>query len=64
MSKADVYGFDRKVAFYERLHQCRVNRKLVISPTIDERARLVAQKLGIEVYGYAADVDTTVLDEV
>lgn len=56
MSKSDMYIFDRKVAFYEKYHQRKINRKLVISPMVDSRALPVAQNLGIEVYGYAEDV--------
>ena len=50
------YG-NRKVAFYEKHHQRRVDRKLVISPMVDPRALPVAQNLGIEIYSYAEDVN-------
>jgi len=56
VSKADMYTFERKVAFYEKFHQCQVDRKLVISPMMDERARVLATKLGVEVYSSARDV--------
>jgi hypothetical protein len=56
MSKSDMYIFDRKVAFYEKYHQRKVNRKLVISPMVDQRAFPVAEKLGIEVYSYGEDI--------
>ena len=64
ISKADLYTFERKVAFYEKLHQRPVTRRIVISPMIHERAQAVAQNLGIEVYSYADEVAPTVLDEV
>ena len=50
LSKSDMYSFDRKVAFYQKRHERPVSRKLVISPMVDERARPVAEALGIEVY--------------
>jgi hypothetical protein len=37
---------------------------LVISPTINEHARAVAQKLGIKVYSYADEASPVVLDGV
>jgi hypothetical protein len=57
MSKSDMYSFDRKVSFYEKRHQHTANRKLIISPMVDERAKPVAQTLGIEVYSYADSVE-------
>lgn len=57
MSKSDMYIFDRKVTFYEKHHQRKANRKIVISPMIDDRAKPVAQNLGIEVYSYADSVE-------
>jgi hypothetical protein len=57
MSKSDMYAFERKVRFYEKRHNREAQRALVISPMVDRRAREVAQKLGIEVYSYAEDID-------
>ncbi|NCJ06953.1 DUF3782 domain-containing protein [Synechococcales cyanobacterium C] len=57
LSKADMYTFDRKVAFYQQRHQRPVSRKLVISPMVDDRALPVAETLGIEVYSYADAVE-------
>ncbi|HDQ72695.1 MAG TPA: DUF3782 domain-containing protein [Chloroflexi bacterium] len=57
MSKSDVYIFERKVRFYEKRHKRTADRALVISPMVEERARQVARKLGIEVYSYAENVD-------
>jgi len=60
MSRGDVYLFDRKVEFYERRHNCKASRKLIISPMVDKRAQLVAHKLGIQVYSYAEDIDPAI----
>jgi len=57
MSRSDMYTFDRKVEFYQERREQKVSRKLVISPMVDEHARRVAKKLGIEVYSYAEDVE-------
>jgi hypothetical protein len=56
LSKSDMYSFNRKVAFYQKRHDRPVSRKLVISPMVDDRARPVAEALGIEVYSYAEAV--------
>ena len=56
ISKAEMYIFDRKVAFYQKRYQRSVNRKIVISPMVDARALPVAEALGIEVYSYADEV--------
>lgn len=56
MSRSDVYTFDRKVKFYERLHSCTANRRIIITPMIREDARRTAEKLHLEVYSYAQDV--------
>ena len=57
MSKSDMYAFERKVRFYEKRHNRKAHRALVISPMVDRRAQEVARKLGIEVYSYAEDID-------
>ncbi|HFQ94799.1 MAG TPA: DUF3782 domain-containing protein [Anaerolineae bacterium] len=56
MSKSDMYAFERKARFYEKRHKRKADRLLVISPMVDDKAREVAQKLGIEVYSYVEDV--------
>ena len=58
ISKSEMYTFDRKVAFYEKRYQRSVNRKIVISPMVDSFAFPVAERLGIEVYSYADQVET------
>ena len=50
MSGADMYTFERKVRFYERSHDRKADRMIVISPMIDEKARQAAKELGIETY--------------
>nr|VFK30582.1 MAG: hypothetical protein BECKMB1821G_GA0114241_10679 [Candidatus Kentron sp. MB]VFK34858.1 MAG: hypothetical protein BECKMB1821I_GA0114274_10879 [Candidatus Kentron sp. MB]VFK77007.1 MAG: hypothetical protein BECKMB1821H_GA0114242_10899 [Candidatus Kentron sp. MB] len=50
VDKPAMYAFERKVRFYEKRHQRQANRLIVISPMIDERARRVGKKLGIEMY--------------
>ncbi len=60
VSKSEMYTFERKVRFYERRHNCRADRKLVISPMVDKQAREVAENLGIQVYSYAEEVDPAI----
>ena len=56
MSKGDMYIFERKVRFYEKRHQRIADRKIVISPMVDAKARIVAQALEIEVFSYSDEV--------
>ncbi len=56
VDKSDVYVLERKARFYEKHHGRPVNRILAISPMIDERAKPVAAKLGIETYTHSQDV--------
>ncbi|MFO1431409.1 MAG: DUF3782 domain-containing protein [Candidatus Competibacteraceae bacterium] len=58
IDKAGMYIFERKARFYERRHQCKANRLIVISPMIDARAQQVAERLGIETYGDSIEVET------
>jgi hypothetical protein len=57
IDKAGMYSFDRKVAFYEKRHQRKADRKLVICPMVDDLAKPVAKNLGIELYSYADTVE-------
>jgi len=57
MNKSDMYTFDRKVRFYEKIQGRTANRMIVISPMLDRYAQPVAKKLGIEVYSYADEVN-------
>ncbi len=58
MSKSDMYAFERKVRFYEKRHERKAQRMLVISPMVDRWAREVADKLSIEVYSYVEEIDS------
>lgn len=57
MSRGDVYIFSRKVTFYERLHQCKADRRIIITPMIREDGRRTAEKLNLEVYSSTQDVN-------
>ena len=57
IDKAGMYIFERKARFYERRHQRTANRLIVIAPMIDARARKVAERLGIEIYGDSTEVE-------
>ncbi|MDQ7031804.1 MAG: DUF3782 domain-containing protein [Desulfonauticus sp.] len=57
VSKADMYIFDRKVRFYEQKEGKKVDKKIVISPMIENKAYEVASKLGIEAYVNPEEVD-------
>ncbi|MEA3640868.1 MAG: DUF3782 domain-containing protein [Lamprobacter sp.] len=56
IDKAGMYIFERKARFYERRHERKANRLIVISPMIDSRAQDVARRLGIETYGEPEEV--------
>ena len=58
IDKAGMYIFERKARFYERRHDRKANRLLVISPMIDAKARKVAEQLGIELYSDSDEVET------
>ncbi|NQE45137.1 hypothetical protein C5S31_03820 [ANME-1 cluster archaeon GoMg2] len=50
MSRRDVDAFGKKVAFYEKHHQVKVDRKLIITPMLDPRAPELVKALGMKVY--------------
>ena len=52
-----MYAFERKARSYEKGHARSVDRLVVISPIVDERAQQAARSLGIEVYSHAEDVN-------
>lgn len=56
IDKAGMYIFERKVRFYEKRHQRKADRMIVVSPMIDAKALKVAEKLGIETYGDSSEV--------
>ncbi|MFP4284520.1 MAG: PD-(D/E)XK nuclease family protein [Desulfovermiculus sp.] len=57
IDKAGMYIFDRKKEFYEQKHGRKVDRAMVISPMIDDKALALAKDLGIETYSYADGVE-------
>jgi hypothetical protein len=56
IDKAGMYIFERKARFYERRHDRKADRLIVISPMIDAKALQVAGDLGIETYGDSLEV--------
>ncbi len=57
IDKAGMYIFERKVRFYEKHHQRKADRLIVISPMIDPKAQAVADQLGIETYCDSTEVE-------
>jgi hypothetical protein len=57
VDKAGMYIFERKARFYERRHQRKADRLIVISPMIDARAQKVAGQLGVETYSDSVDLE-------
>ena len=56
VSKSEMQVFWRKVRFYERRHQRKATRMIVVSPMLDHRARPLGEELGIEMYPDSMDV--------
>ncbi|MFO7801855.1 MAG: hypothetical protein R6V55_06135 [Desulfovermiculus sp.] len=56
IDKSGMYIFGRKKEFYEQKHGRIVDRAMVISPMIDDRAYALANDLGIKTYSYADGV--------
>jgi hypothetical protein len=57
IDKAGMYVFERKARFFERRHNRKATRLMVISPMIEPRARKVAEELGIELFSDSEDVE-------
>jgi len=57
VDKSAMYAFERKVRFYEKLRQQKADRLIVISPMIDPGAKVVGERLGIEMYTDSIDVE-------
>jgi len=53
---ADVSVFRRKVKFYEERKGQEADRRIIISPFVDEEARNLALATGIEIYTRADDL--------
>jgi hypothetical protein len=49
LDKANTYLFARKVAFYSRQSGKSVDRKLIVTPYADTRAKEIGMQLGIEI---------------
>lgn len=56
IDKAGMYVFERKARFYERRHDRRADRLIVVAPMIDPPAQAVAEALGIETFSDAVEV--------
>lgn len=57
MSKADIYIFQKKAAFYQKKHNRKAQRLIVISPMVDKIALELAKNSGIKVYSYVEDIE-------
>ena len=55
VSKGEMYQFEKKARFYEKLHNVKADRLIVICPMVDPKALEVAHKLGIIIYTHSAD---------
>ena len=51
----DVFAFDKIVEFYEATENRKADYKAIISPYIDDRAKVAAEKLGIRLYTDSTD---------
>ena len=56
IDKAGMYIFGRKADFFAKQENRTIDRKIVISPMVDDRAKPVAEALGIELYSYPESV--------
>lgn len=63
-SRADVYIFNKKISFYERLHACKADRRIIISPMIEEKAKEYSAHLGIEYYSYTEDIKEDIKEDL
>jgi hypothetical protein len=59
MSNSDMYAFYKKTKFYEKRNNKKADSLIVISPMIDEKAKKVASKLGIQIYTSVYDFKTS-----
>ena len=57
MSRGDVAIFNRKINFYEKRHDRKADRKIIVSPMVDRYGRKAAEKLGIEFYTGSSDIE-------
>ncbi len=57
IDKAGMHIFERKARFYERRHDRKADRLIVISPMIDKWAKKLAKELGIEIYSDSLEIE-------
>lgn len=61
MSKNDMYAFYRKVKFYEKRHKKKTTTMMVISPMVEPKAKITADKYKIKVYSYIDEINPSLL---
>lgn len=57
ISKSDMYIFQKKVDFYQKKHNRKAQRLIVISQMVDKKAMEFAKDSGILVYSYVEDIE-------
>ncbi|QII10001.1 hypothetical protein KsCSTR_06220 [Candidatus Kuenenia stuttgartiensis] len=57
ISKSDMYIFQKKADFYQKKHNRKARRLIVISPMVDKKAMEFAKDAGILVYSYVEDIE-------
>ncbi len=57
MSRSELHAFLRKARFYEKRHDRKANRLIVISPMIHPGAEKLAKEEGVELYGDSEHVE-------
>ncbi len=50
-----MYQFVKKARFYEKLHNRKADRLIVIPTMVEPKAAEVAERLGIEIFTHSAD---------
>lgn len=55
-SKTEMYDFWRRVKFYEKKHKKQTDKMIAISPLLNAKANVVAEKVGITICKYPEDV--------
>ncbi|MCR4293289.1 MAG: DUF3782 domain-containing protein, partial [Candidatus Kuenenia sp.] len=60
ISKSDMYIFQKKADFYQKKHNRKAQRLIVISPMADKKAMEFAKDAGILVYSYVEDIESEI----
>ncbi|MCZ7621751.1 MAG: DUF3782 domain-containing protein [Candidatus Kuenenia sp.] len=60
ISKSDMYIFQKKVDFYQKKHNRKARKLIVISPMVDKKAMEFAKDSGILVYSYVEDIESEI----